>query len=101
LKILSELVGFFKARISYNGDMNQWFTYILRCNDGTLYTGVTNNLDKRIKAHNEGQGASYTRGRGPVILEYSEPKASRSEALKREVEIKKLSKTEKSNLFQE
>lgn len=97
--ILSELVGFFKARIGYNIKMKQWFVYIIRCGDGTLYTGVTNDLDKRIKAHDEGRGASYTRGRGPVILEYYESKVSRSEALKREAEIKKMSKNKKVDLF--
>jgi len=75
----------------------KWYVYILECADGTLYTGITNNLEKRIKKHNEGKGAKYTRGRGPVALVKSFTLNSKSEALKLERRIKKLSKEEKLN----
>ena len=77
-----------------------YFVYILECADGTYYTGVTNDLDKRIHAHNnEPTGAKYTKARRPVALKYSEPAADRSEAQKRECAIKKLSRLEKNKLF--
>lgn len=79
--------------------MSGYFVYILRCADGTLYTGWTNDLDARIKVHNEGKGAKYTRSRLPVTLCYYEELASKSEALKREAEIKKLSRKEKLKLI--
>jgi predicted GIY-YIG superfamily endonuclease len=74
-----------------------WHVYILRCADDTLYTGITNNLEKRIKQHNEGKGAKYTRGRGPVALVKSFTCNSKGEALKLEHHIKQLSKEEKLN----
>lgn len=72
-----------------------WYVYILECSDQTLYTGITNNLEKRISKHNEGKGAKYTRGRGPVTLVRSFTCSSKSEALKLEYKIKQLSKEEK------
>lgn len=75
-----------------------WHVYILKCNDGTLYTGITNDLDKRIEKHNKGTGAKYTRGRGPVALIKSWKFFTKSEALKEEHRIKKLSKGEKLKL---
>ena len=69
--------------------------YIIECSDHTLYTGWTNDINKRLKAHNDGAGAKYTKGRTPVKLVYIEPVNSRSEALKREAEIKKLTKKKK------
>ena len=75
-----------------------WFVYILRCSDDTLYTGITNNLERRIEQHNKGKGAKYTRGRGPVALVKSFEVDSKSEALKLEFKIKKLSKEEKLKL---
>jgi putative endonuclease len=72
-----------------------WFLYILECSDGTLYTGITNDLDKRIAAHNAGKGAKYTKGRGPVKLKFCFMRSSRSSAAKREAEIKKMTKEEK------
>lgn len=72
-----------------------WFTYIVECHDHTYYTGITNNLAKRLLTHNTGKGAAYTRGRGPVKLVYSEACADRSSASKREAAIKKLSRPEK------
>ena len=65
-----------------------WVCYLLKCADGTLYCGITNDLDKRLAAHNAGEGAKYTRGRTPVKLAYCEPCADKSTALKREREIK-------------
>lgn len=76
------------------------FTYILLCNDSTLYTGWTNNLAKRLKAHKEGRGAKYTKARLPVKLVYFETFASKSEAMKRESQIKKLSKIAKLKLIE-
>ncbi|OUO92821.1 GIY-YIG nuclease family protein [Cloacibacillus sp. An23] len=69
--------------------------YILLCADGTLYTGWTNDVEKRLAAHNAGRGAKYTRGRRPVRLLYAEECASRSEAMSREAAIKKLTHEEK------
>ncbi|WP_289301121.1 GIY-YIG nuclease family protein, partial [Sporofaciens musculi] len=68
------------------------YTYILRCKDGTLYTGWTNNLKKRIKAHNLGKGAKYTKSRRPVKLVYCEEFSTREEAMKREYAIKRMKK---------
>lgn len=73
----------------------EWFVYILECFDGTLYTGITNNIEKRIKQHNEGKGAKYTRGRGPVALVKYFTRYTKGEALKLEYQIKQLSKEEK------
>lgn len=72
-----------------------FYVYILRCNDNTLYTGYTVDLNRRIKIHNKGLGAKYTKGRLPVELVYQEVFSSKSEALKREITIKKLSRYEK------
>lgn len=74
---------------------NIWYLYILRCRDGTLYTGITTDVDKRFAAHNAGKGAKYTRGRGPLQLLYREQCADHSAALKRELEMKKLTRQEK------
>ena len=73
----------------------QWVVYILECRDGSLYTGITDNLDKRLKAHNSGRGAKYTRGRGPVELRYRESCADHGTALRREIEIKRLTRQQK------
>lgn len=67
-----------------------WLVYMLRCRDGSLYTGITNDLPKRLKAHAAGKASRYTRSRLPVRLAYQEPHASKSAALKREAAIKKL-----------
>ena len=69
--------------------------YILLCSDGTLYTGWTNDIEKRLAAHNAGRGAKYTRGRRPVTLLSSEECAPKSEAVSREAAIKKRSREEK------
>lgn len=75
------------------------YVYIIECSDGTLYTGWTNNLEKRISMHSSGLGAKYTRGRGPVQLRYYEEFEDKKDALKREYEIKKLPKKKKELLF--
>jgi len=78
---------------------SQWFTYIIRCADNTLYTGISNHLEKRIDSHNSGNGAKYTKGRGPVKLVYKEKSKDKSTASKREAEIKKLTRKEKLKLI--
>ena len=75
-----------------------WACYLLQCADGTLYCGITNDLEKRLAAHNAGEGAKYTRGRTPVRLAHVEPCADKSTALKREMQIKTLSRAEKLRL---
>lgn len=77
-----------------------WFVYILRCGDGTLYTGVTDNVPRRLAAHRAGKGAKYTRGRGPLALVYQESQPDKSAALRRERQIKKLSRAEKLRLVE-
>ena len=72
-----------------------WTLYILECKDGALYTGITNNIEKRIAAHEAGKGAKYTRGRGPLKLVYKANFKSRSRASIREAEIKSWSRAEK------
>lgn len=75
------------------------YTYIVECADGTLYTGWTNNLEKRIREHNAGRGAKYTKSRRPVKLVYQECFAEKEEAMRREAAIKKLSRAEKEKLI--
>ena len=75
------------------------YTYILRCSDGTLYCGWTNNLEKRLKAHNEGKGAKYTRSRTPVTLVYYEEFETSRDARSREVKIKRLTRKQKLELI--
>ncbi len=76
--------------------------YIVECSDRTLYTGWTTNMEKRLQEHNEGKdGAKYTRSRRPVKLVYQEPCSTRSDALKREREIKRMSRTEKLLLIED
>lgn len=78
------------------------YTYIVRCSDGSYYTGWTNNLEKRMKEHNEGRkGAKYTRGRRPVVLVYSEEFDTPEAAMSREWHIKQLSRKEKEALIAE
>ena len=75
-----------------------WTVYMLRCSDGTLYTGCTNDLEARVARHNAGKGASYTRSRRPVALVFQEHAEDRSAALKREAALKKLTRAEKLRL---
>ena len=79
----------------------QWFLYILRCGDGSLYTGITTDVEKRLEAHRSGKGAKYTRGRSPLELVYRESCGSHSDALKREHQVKMLTREEKQNLIRE
>ena len=74
------------------------YTYIVKCSDGTYYTGWTNNLEKRIQSHNSGTGAKYTRPRLPVTLVYYETFSTKQEAMRREYAIKQLTKKEKEKL---
>jgi predicted GIY-YIG superfamily endonuclease len=76
-----------------------WFVYILRCADGSLYTGITKDVDRRLKQHNAGTASRYTRGRLPVSLEYQEEQPNQSMALKRELAIKALPRQEKESLI--
>ena len=75
------------------------YTYIVKCSDGTYYTGWTNNLEKRIQSHNAGTGAKYTRPRLPVTLVYYETFATKQEAMKREYRIKQLSRQQKEQMI--
>ena len=74
------------------------YTYVLKCSDGSLYTGWTNDIKKRLQAHNEGKGAKYTRGRTPVELVYLEEFDTKEAAMRREAAIKKMSRAEKMKL---
>lgn len=83
-----------------DSSVKKWFVYILRCADGLLYTGITNDLIRRCEQHNAGTASRYTRSRLPVVLIYQEAQGSRSVALKRELEIKALSRQQKESLIQ-
>lgn len=76
------------------------YTYLLQCADGTLYCGWTNDLDKRLKAHNDGRGAKYTKARRPVTVAYYETFGTKEEAMKREAAIKKLTRKQKERLIE-
>lgn len=73
----------------------RWVVYMLECKDGSLYTGITDNLPKRLQAHRMGRGAKYTKGRAPLTLRYLEDCEDHSQALRREIAIKKLTRQEK------
>lgn len=76
-----------------------WYLYILRCGDGTLYTGITTDVERRLEAHRGGTGAKYTRGRGPLTVAYRETCGTHSEALKRELAVKRLTREQKEMLI--
>ena len=76
-----------------------WFVYILECSDGSYYTGVTNNVDKRMKAHAEGKGSKYVYKKGFRKLLFAKPCRSKSDACKAEYQIKKLPRSQKLNWF--
>ena len=76
-----------------------WHLYILRCGDGTLYTGIAVDVEKRFAAHSQGKGAKYTRGRGPLTLVYQQVCGDHSTALRRELEVKALTRQEKEALI--
>ncbi len=91
----------------FGGDWNPmmasqeiWFVYIVRCSDGSLYTGITKDVEGRLKRHNAGTASRYTRSRLPVTVEYHEEQPSHSMALKRELAIKALSRQVKEELLQ-
>ncbi|QNM04384.1 GIY-YIG nuclease family protein [Qiania dongpingensis] len=79
--------------------MSENYTYILKCGDGSLYTGWTNHLEERVAAHQSGHGAKYTRGRGPVELVYYETFGTKEEAMGREYAIKRMSRKDKLRLI--
>lgn len=81
-------------------EINEWFVYILQCNDKSFYTGITTDIQRRIEEHNSSaKGARYTRSRRPVELVYRETAKDRSIACKREAAIKKLSRNDKTSLI--
>ena len=75
-----------------------WYVYILRCGDGTLYTGITDDVPRRLEAHRAGKGAKYTRGRGPLEQVYQEELPDKPAALRREYQIKRMPKAQKEHL---
>lgn len=81
-------------------DEQIWYLYILRCGDGTFYTGITTDIERRLKMHQTGKGTKYTRGRGPLTLMHLEKCNSHSQALSREAEIKAMRRKEKEGLFE-
>lgn len=81
--------------------MGSHFVYIVRCSDNSLYTGYTNNIEARINKHNAGKGAKYTKTRRPVVLVYQEMYDTKSEALRREYEIKTFTRQKKLKLIEE
>lgn len=80
-------------------ESSDWELYILRCGDGTLYTGIARDADKRLAMHRSGKGAKYTRGRGPLTMVYREHCGSHGEALRREYAVKQLTREEKERLI--
>ena len=75
-----------------------WYLYILRCGDGSLYTGITTDVSRRLEAHRRGRGAKYTRGRGPLELVYQQTCGTHSDALRRELEVKAMTRVEKEQM---
>ncbi|MBI4510053.1 MAG: GIY-YIG nuclease family protein [Deltaproteobacteria bacterium] len=84
---------------SQNLARRPWYLYIVRCRDGTLYTGITLDVTRRVADHDAGRAARYTRGRGPVILVHVEVLASRGDALRREAAVKRLSARAKRSIL--
>ena len=82
-------------------EKDNWWVYMLRCQDGTLYTGATCDIPRRLAAHNSGKGAKYTRGRRPVELVYTQACGTHSQALRREAAVKKLTRPQKWELVRE
>ncbi|SEN82323.1 putative endonuclease [Mesobacillus persicus] len=80
-------------------EKNNHYFYVLSCRDGSLYAGYTNDLEKRVKLHNEGKGAKYTRGRGPVKLVYSKAFETKSDALKAEYAFKQMPRAKKNDFL--
>ena len=88
-----------KTTANAHSSAETWFVYILRCADGSLYTGITKDVNRRCKQHNAGTASRYTRGRLPVSVVYQESQATQSLALKREAAIKAMSRQEKESLM--
>ncbi|MBW9256851.1 MAG: GIY-YIG nuclease family protein [Candidatus Thiodiazotropha sp. (ex. Lucinisca nassula)] len=82
-------------------EQSDWYVYILRCTDDTLYTGITNDINRRVAEHNRGVGAKYTRGRTPVKLVFTETLPDRSAALRRELAIKRMKTAEKQLMIKQ
>jgi putative endonuclease len=78
---------------------SNWFVYIIKCGDNSLYTGITTNIPRRLEQHKSGKGAKYTKGRGELQLVYSERQLDKSSALKREIAIKSMKKPLKLELI--
>ncbi len=78
---------------------HKWYLYILRCGDGSLYTGITTDVERRLETHRAGKGAKYTRGRGPLEVVYWEECGTHSDALKRELAVKALTRQEKEAML--
>jgi len=87
------------SRFRGRKESSMFYVYIVECNDGTLYTGWTNNIEARIEKHNQGKGAKYTRIRLPVSLKYYEVLETKTEAMKRERYIKKMTRDKKLELI--
>lgn len=86
-----------KAQKKKKDPAHPWFLYIVKCCDGTLYTGITNDLARRVRQHNEGSASRYTRSRLPVTLVFQEPCCGRSRALKKEYAVKRMARNEKEH----
>ena len=84
--------------MNLNSDTKSWFVYIVRCSDSSLYTGIAIDVEARITQHNKGKGAKYTRSRCPVELVYTERLSEKGDALRREIQIKKMSPQQKRKL---
>lgn len=87
-----------KGKSSPSGRKEKWYLYILECQDGKFYTGITKDMERRLKVHNEGKGASFTRARLPVKMIYYETLKSRTQALVREFAVKSLPRKKKEEL---
>ena len=83
-----------------NEDLKPWFVYLVRCRDGSIYTGITDDIEARLKKHNAGRGARYTAQRRPVILLHSETMPNQGSAMRREAQIKRWGKAQKECLAQ-
>lgn len=88
-----------ESRVPVPAAASNWSLYILRCGDGSFYTGVTNDIDRRFRAHQEGKASRFTRTRRPVVLVYQEPCGTRSQALSRECAVKSMGRKGKEDLI--
>ena len=92
-------VDFWRAFTEEKQELKPYYCYIVRCRDNTLYTGITNDLERRIAVHNKGKGGAYTASRCPVKLVYSEVVGQKGDALRRELEIKSMTRSQKLALI--